>query len=271
MEHIAELIGITPAEVLGTCSFYEMFKREPVGEYLVNVCTNIACMLARRRGAPRTTSRTASASRREHHRRRRLHHRGRRVHRACTEAPCLQVNYRYFNKVTPTTPTRSSTTCSTAVGPTRCPGTGSSPAPASTCPPKAGRATPCPAWPRIPCGSRRRAGGRDRAGDERHRGAPSAACAGDADIDPSRLGRPRRRPHPRALPRHRWLRGAEGALAQGARRGRSTRSKAASLLGRGGAGFPAGTKWGFCPPGVWPGTSSSTATSPSRAPTRTGS
>ena len=28
--------------------------------------------------------------------------------------------------------------------------------------------------------------------------------------------------------------------------------KSASLLGRGGAGFPAGTKWGFCPPGVWP-------------------
>jgi NADH-quinone oxidoreductase subunit F len=28
--------------------------------------------------------------------------------------------------------------------------------------------------------------------------------------------------------------------------------KAATLLGRGGAGFPAGTKWGFCPPNVWP-------------------
>ncbi|MGH9248693.1 MAG: NADH-quinone oxidoreductase subunit NuoF, partial [Acidimicrobiales bacterium] len=28
--------------------------------------------------------------------------------------------------------------------------------------------------------------------------------------------------------------------------------KAASLLGRGGAGFPAGVKWGFCPPGVFP-------------------
>ncbi|HBX77584.1 MAG TPA: NADH-quinone oxidoreductase subunit NuoF [Acidimicrobiaceae bacterium] len=26
----------------------------------------------------------------------------------------------------------------------------------------------------------------------------------------------------------------------------------ATVLGRGGAGFPAGTKWGFCPPGVWP-------------------
>ncbi len=31
MNHIAEIIGITPAEVLGTCSFYEMFKRQPVG------------------------------------------------------------------------------------------------------------------------------------------------------------------------------------------------------------------------------------------------
>ncbi|MEI2700616.1 MAG: hypothetical protein V9E94_20595 [Microthrixaceae bacterium] len=26
----------------------------------------------------------------------------------------------------------------------------------------------------------------------------------------------------------------------------------ATVLGRGGAGFPAGVKWGFCPPGVWP-------------------
>jgi NADH-quinone oxidoreductase subunit E len=45
MEHVAELLEVTPAEVLGTCSFYEMFKREPVGEYLVNVCTNISCLL----------------------------------------------------------------------------------------------------------------------------------------------------------------------------------------------------------------------------------
>lgn len=30
------------------------------------------------------------------------------------------------------------------------------------------------------------------------------------------------------------------------------RVREATLLGRGGAGFPAGVKWGFCPPGVWP-------------------
>src|SRR6478736_76451 len=45
MEHIAELLGLSPAEVLGTASFYEMFKREPVGKYVINVCTSISCFL----------------------------------------------------------------------------------------------------------------------------------------------------------------------------------------------------------------------------------
>jgi NADH:ubiquinone oxidoreductase subunit E len=31
IKHIAELVGATSAEVLGTCTFYEMFKMEPVG------------------------------------------------------------------------------------------------------------------------------------------------------------------------------------------------------------------------------------------------
>ncbi|HEX8805235.1 MAG TPA: NAD(P)H-dependent oxidoreductase subunit E, partial [Acidimicrobiales bacterium] len=101
MEHIAELLGITPAEVLGTASFYEMFKREPVGDYLVNVCTNISCLLV---GGEEL-----------------LHHLEHRLGvkaggttpdgkftledveciAACTEAPCLQVNYRYFHRVGP--------------------------------------------------------------------------------------------------------------------------------------------------------------------------
>ena len=45
MQHLAELLDITPAEVLGTCSFYEMFKREPVGDYRINICHGIACHL----------------------------------------------------------------------------------------------------------------------------------------------------------------------------------------------------------------------------------
>ena len=45
MAHIAELTGVTPAEVLGTASFYEMFKLEPVGRYVINICQTMSCQL----------------------------------------------------------------------------------------------------------------------------------------------------------------------------------------------------------------------------------
>ena len=45
MEHVGELLDITAAEVYGTASFYDMLFREPVGRYLISICTNIACML----------------------------------------------------------------------------------------------------------------------------------------------------------------------------------------------------------------------------------
>ena len=45
MDHVGDLLGLTAAEVRGTATFYDMFHFEPVGKYLVAVCTNIACML----------------------------------------------------------------------------------------------------------------------------------------------------------------------------------------------------------------------------------
>ena len=99
MEHIAELLDVTPAEVLGTCSFYEMFKREPVGEYLVNVCTNISCLLTggeellehlEGRLGIKAGSTTADGK---------FTLEDVECIAACTEAPCLQINYRYFHKV----------------------------------------------------------------------------------------------------------------------------------------------------------------------------
>ena len=77
-------------------SFYEMFKREPVGKYLVNVCTNISCLLDRRRRAARARRGDARRQGRRHHRRRPVHARGRRVHRRVHRGAGLQVNYRYF-------------------------------------------------------------------------------------------------------------------------------------------------------------------------------
>ena len=39
----AERLGLEEAEVAAVTSFYTMFKREPVGEYHVGVCTNSLC------------------------------------------------------------------------------------------------------------------------------------------------------------------------------------------------------------------------------------
>lgn len=99
MAHIAELVGITPAEVLGTATFYEMFKLHPVGRYVVNICTNIACQLlggeellehAEKTLGIKAGSTTPDGL---------FTIEDVECIAACTEAPCLQVNYRYCHRV----------------------------------------------------------------------------------------------------------------------------------------------------------------------------
>ncbi len=43
IEFCAQQLGLTEAEVTAVASFYTMFKRRPVGEYHVGVCTNSLC------------------------------------------------------------------------------------------------------------------------------------------------------------------------------------------------------------------------------------
>lgn len=99
IEHIAELVEATPAEVRGVASFYEMFKLHPVGKYVVGVCTNISCMLlggeellehcSKSLGVkPGSTTPDGNFTLEETE-----------CLAACTEAPMLQVNYRFFHKI----------------------------------------------------------------------------------------------------------------------------------------------------------------------------
>jgi NADH-quinone oxidoreductase subunit E len=101
IRHIAELVGATPAEVLGTCTFYEMFKMEPVGRYLVNICGTMSCALMGGHDLLHHAEETLG-----------VHVGGTtpdgmftleraECQAACTEAPTLQVNYRYRYRVTP--------------------------------------------------------------------------------------------------------------------------------------------------------------------------
>ena len=43
MREIADILRLTPAEVLATGSFYTMIKKRPQGDYLVSICRNISC------------------------------------------------------------------------------------------------------------------------------------------------------------------------------------------------------------------------------------
>jgi NADH-quinone oxidoreductase subunit E len=45
MRRVAELTGLSAAQVQSVASFYTMYKREKVGRYLISVCTSISCML----------------------------------------------------------------------------------------------------------------------------------------------------------------------------------------------------------------------------------
>lgn len=92
MEEIAELLDLTPAQVLGICSFYTMFKREPVGRLVVSVCTNVTCLVC---GGPELY---------EHLRQRYLEDDEVFVEEveclaACDTAPLMQVNYDYHGNL----------------------------------------------------------------------------------------------------------------------------------------------------------------------------
>ena len=101
MAHIAELVGVTPAEVLGTASFYEMFKFHQVGRYVVNICGTMSCALLGAgellHRAEQTLGIAAGGTTDDGL----ITLEQAECQAACTEAPCLQVNYRFRYRVTP--------------------------------------------------------------------------------------------------------------------------------------------------------------------------
>ena len=101
MIEIAAMVGVTPAEVQGTATFYDMLHTEPVGTYVVGVCTNIACLLAGGddllahaesslgvRAGGTTDDGVFTLEETE-------------CLADCDVAPCVQVNHRYVRTTTP--------------------------------------------------------------------------------------------------------------------------------------------------------------------------
>jgi NADH-quinone oxidoreductase subunit E len=102
MREVADLLGLTTAEVEAVASFYTMLRLRPTGNHLISVCTNLSCAL---RGA-REVYEAA-------HRATVVPHGGDRsddgvfsVHEeeclgACDAAPVVQVDFANHHRVTP--------------------------------------------------------------------------------------------------------------------------------------------------------------------------
>jgi NADH-quinone oxidoreductase subunit E len=101
MKDVADVLGLTSAQVLATASFYTMLKKRRQGEYLISVCRNLSCthlggrkVLARleqRLGVPAgetTDDGKFSLEAAE-------------CLATCDGAPSLQVNYEDFYDMTP--------------------------------------------------------------------------------------------------------------------------------------------------------------------------
>lgn len=99
----AQQLGLTDAEVTAVVSFYTMYKRKPVGEYHVGVCTNTLCAVLGgdaihadlaeylgTEGDEPTEDGKVSLERVE-------------CNAACDYAPVVMVNWEYFDGMTPQT------------------------------------------------------------------------------------------------------------------------------------------------------------------------
>jgi NADH-quinone oxidoreductase subunit E len=101
IEYCAAKLGLTETDVTGVVSFYTMYKRHPVGQYHVGVCTNAICavlggdqILAELREhlgvADDETTPDGQVS---------LEHIE--CNAACVYAPVMMVNWEFFDNMTP--------------------------------------------------------------------------------------------------------------------------------------------------------------------------
>lgn len=103
MREVADLLGLTSAEVLASCSFYTMLKRRPQGEYLISVCRNISCTHRGSREVMNALEERLGIRAGETTHDAKFSLEAAECLATCDGAPSLQINYEDFYSVTPDT------------------------------------------------------------------------------------------------------------------------------------------------------------------------
>jgi NADH-quinone oxidoreductase subunit E len=103
MEAVGEYLDIPAIQVFEVAAFYSMFETEPCGRHSISVCTNISCML---RGGEKILSHIESrlgikvgesTTDGKFHLKREEE-----CLAACTGAPMMMIDHKYFENLTPT-------------------------------------------------------------------------------------------------------------------------------------------------------------------------
>ncbi len=231
IDEVAGLVGIEPAQVLGTCSFYTMFKRDGKKQLVVSVCTNVSCLV---NGGPELFEALSE----QYHDATDVDVEEVECLAACDTAPVFQVNYEFHGKA-------SAESASTVIDEYR-------------------SGTRVPAR-RVRREARERSGARDGPEpiDQRSVGRAPRPAGPGAGMTPTgvaetRIVTKRLREHPEdswTIDRYLATGGYEmlrQALTMEPAAIQDEQVKASGLRGRGGAGFGTGQKWSFLPKGVYP-------------------
>jgi NADH-quinone oxidoreductase subunit E len=100
MREVGELLGLPPVHVAAVATFYTMYEKEPAGANIIDVCTNISCLLCgaeeilahlEQRLGIKAGATTADGK---------ITIREQECIGACAAAPALQVNYRFHENLT---------------------------------------------------------------------------------------------------------------------------------------------------------------------------
>jgi NADH-quinone oxidoreductase E subunit len=101
MDRVAELLDLSPAYVRGVTTFYTMYNKRPVGDHLVQVCTNISCNLAGADEVVDAFLRYTDTELGETSEDGKFTVIEAECLAACGFPTCVQINSRYFENVTP--------------------------------------------------------------------------------------------------------------------------------------------------------------------------
>ncbi len=101
IEEVARRLEVKPIEVIEVISYYSMLHRQPIGRHHLQVCTNISCMLRGAEDIFEYCSRRLGIGNKQRTPDGQFSLEEVECLGACCGAPAMQVNYDYYENLTP--------------------------------------------------------------------------------------------------------------------------------------------------------------------------